>query len=504
MPIPGNNKLLWTVGIVFILLSGYTMAHHEVWGDELHSWNIAKGSNSYSDLIAHTRYEGHPPGWYSILWVLSKFTHQPVYMQAVQWIIACSVVFLVLFFSPFPLSTKVLLPFGYYFIYEYAVLSRNYAIGVLLTFAICLTLKKEFKYKEALYYILLFCLSNVHLLALLLAGSLHFYFLLMKAEQQKKRAGLLLHVLLGALVLIPAAYCIFPPADSQINVHFWLDHRNAHQLTLSGQAPLRAFLPIPAWWLENFWNTQFLLTAKEDHPFLKVVNPLIILISIALPLFILRKNRKSQALFGMNLILSFILAISFFLLASARHTGYIYICFLAAWWFYCSETPVDPKAVRLVNILLVLQLVGGLFAVVQDLRRPFSNLYRVNELIREVPAGEKIVTTYWTMNGIVAFTDKPAYCIDMERDVSFVLFDRDVAAMQQRHDIYTRGIRDLFAREGRKRAYLISTDPLEKLYRDDKDLSASFRVTLLDKREGAIEKGSNLYLYRINDPGGNP
>ncbi|HEY2726502.1 MAG TPA: hypothetical protein VGI61_04980, partial [Parafilimonas sp.] len=68
-----NKKIEWIVFILYIIIVSYAMFHHELWADELHSWNIAKGSNSFFDLIRNTRYEGHPPVWYVILWIVSKF-----------------------------------------------------------------------------------------------------------------------------------------------------------------------------------------------------------------------------------------------------------------------------------------------------------------------------------------------------------------------------------------------------------------------------------------------
>ncbi len=261
-----KNKMIWVIFAAYVIVSGYTMAHHELWSDEVHSWNIAKASNSYSDLLANRRYEGHPPGWYTILWTISKFTHKVGYMQAAQWAIACAVVFVILFFSPFPLAVRMLIPFGYYFLYEYAVISRNYAIGVLLALCICLIMRKEFKYRSLLYYALLFCLSNVHMLALLLAGSLHLYFLLLIRERNEKKSRFIAHVVAGALVLIPAIYFILPPSDGQLNMHFLMRIWHFQQLTDFATEPLRSFLPIPALWVYHFWNTEFLLEAGKSHP----------------------------------------------------------------------------------------------------------------------------------------------------------------------------------------------------------------------------------------------
>ena len=38
------SPVLWAVFILYVVVAAYTMAHHELWGDEIHSWNIATGS----------------------------------------------------------------------------------------------------------------------------------------------------------------------------------------------------------------------------------------------------------------------------------------------------------------------------------------------------------------------------------------------------------------------------------------------------------------------------
>src|ERR1700689_24933 len=189
------------------------MFHHELWGDELQAWNIAKGSCSFFDVIHNTRYEGHPPVWYIILWIISKFTHNLIYVQVVHLLIAILIIFIILFYSPLPTITKILLPFGYYFLFEYAMLSRNYAVGVLAAFLICIIINKEFKYKLVVYYALLFIMSNTHLFAMLLACSLHLYFLILNVEK-KKIISTALHISLGIVIFLPAVYFIYPPSDA--------------------------------------------------------------------------------------------------------------------------------------------------------------------------------------------------------------------------------------------------------------------------------------------------
>ena len=494
---PVSSRINWVVFILYLLISGYTMGHHELWADELHSWNIAKGSGSYPDLLVNKKYEGHPAGWYTILWTLSKFTHRLMYMQAVQWCIASLVVFLVIFRSPFPRIVRVMIPFGYFFLFEYAVFSRNYAAGILLSFCICYILRKDFTCKTLLYYLLLFCLSNFHLLTLVLAASLHLYFLLFNREQRVNPYMILVHALAGIIVLLPAAWSIIPPPDSQMNAHFFLSRWDFHQFIVTGDVALRSFLPMPAWWNQHFWNTEFLLEAGNTHPLLQWVDPILSAAMVAGTIFLLAKNKKSLALFLCNLVLSLIISVVVFPLTSTRYAGFLYISFIVAFWLYCYETPLTGRVRRLFILLLALQVPAGIFAVVKDIRLPFSNLYAVKAMMEEVPVGEKLVTDYWTMNAVVAFTDHPAYCVDMGRSISFVRWASDIAAIQKNPHRYSGGISALFAREGLRSVYMVSMASPQALDKVDSLLSRSFQVELVDKKEGAIEKGSNLYLYQI-------
>jgi hypothetical protein len=492
-----KKPLLWAIFILYILVLSYAIAHHELWSDELHSWNIAKASRSFFDLILNTRYEGHPPVWYTILWSISKFTHNVNYIQGVQLIIACLVVFIVLFLSPFPFITRVLIPFGYYFLFEYAVLSRNYAIGVLLAFCICVIMYKNFRFKSLLYYILLFSLSNTHLLAAILAGSLHLYFLLLNIEQKKKISTIAFHIFLGTLVLLPCLYFIFPPSDSDKNIPSWITRLDIiNQLRIIIQAPMRALIPIPAWWNYNFWNTEFLLEAQSKYSILKLLSAAVLISIFGLIFFILKGNKKSLILFITNLILTFIIAIVF-PINETRYVGFIYIGFIVACWLYCYETPLSRKNKGLINILLVLQMIAGIFAVSKDIQLPFSNSYRVSELLKEVPANEKIVTDYWCLNTLSAFTDKPFYCIELNKEMSFVLLNNELAMAVMKPGRYSNGVKKIFQQEELKNVYMISIQSPENVSKLDPQLVKSFEVKLIDKREGAIEKGSNLYLYQI-------
>ena len=472
------------------------MLHHELWGDEIHSWNIAKASLSFFDLLSNTRYEGHPPIWYVMLWSISKLTHDPVALQFLNLIISCAIVFIILFYSPFPIIIKALIPFGYFFIFEYSILSRNYAISILIAFCICIIIHKDFKKKIAVYYVLLFLLSNTHLLSLLLAASFHLYFLLQLKEQHKKYKLLLLHSFIAIVVFLPAVYFIFPPADSSLGTNYWLTRWKSIQLLSIVQLPVRAFIPIPLWAEYHFWDTNFLIGTGKLSAYSKLLTLLVSSGLVLLIIFLLKQNKKSLFFFLFNLLL-FVL-ISFVIpFTNERHVGFVFIGFLIALWFYSHSRLISKSQKWIIVLLLSLQVIGGLIAITKDNQHPFSNSYRVNELLKKIPAGEKIVTDYWCLNTLSAFTDKSYYCVDLQKEASYLLWNSELNSALKKDDRYSSGITAVLKQDSVNKIYMISIQRPGKLSQLDGNLYDLFNIKLIDKIEGAIEKGSDLYLYEL-------
>jgi len=241
-----------------------------------------------------------------------------------------------------------------------------------------------------------------------------------------------------------------------------------------------------------------LIEAKAHYGVLRVINLLVALILPLLAFFILKRDKKAVILFLINFLLSFIIAIAVFPLTAERYAGFIFIGFVAAYWLYCYETPVPGRNKWLINGFLIIQLLGSVFIITKDIRLPFSNAYRIKELLKEVPNNKRTVTDYWAMNTISAFADTPFYCIDLQKEIAFVKWNSDLGTMQNKQYRYFEGLKNLFQKEDLNEVYMISTGSPAVLFRVDSQLFKSYQVKLVDKREGAIEKGGNLYLYQIN------
>ena len=81
--------------------------------------------------------------------------------------------------------------------------------------------------------------------------------------------------------------------------------------------------------------------------------------------------------------------------------------------------------------------------------------------------------------------------------MSFILWNKEFATAQNTPNRFFNGVKNLFEKERIKKVYMISIHSPLELLQLDSQLSKHFYVKLIDKREGAIEKGSNLYLYQI-------
>lgn len=125
---------------VYMGLLAFIMSRHEPWFDEAQAWLMARDL-SYSDLLFKwLRYEGHPPVWYLLLSVPAKLGVPYEWgLKSVEFVCASAAASVLLFKSPFPRPVRLLLPFTYYFFYQYGVISRCYSVMMLFLWlaAVC-------------------------------------------------------------------------------------------------------------------------------------------------------------------------------------------------------------------------------------------------------------------------------------------------------------------------------------------------------------------------------
>ena len=172
----------------FLILGGFTAFNHEMWRDEIQAWLLARDSASFFELFAHLKYEGHPGLWHLCLMPLSRITASPVIMQVFHLLIAGVTVYLFVRYAPFNWLQKFLFCFGYFVLYEYAVIARNYALGLLLLILFCVLFRE--RYKRPLWIggiLFLLAHTSVHALIVTIAISFALFceYFLMKIARLK-------------------------------------------------------------------------------------------------------------------------------------------------------------------------------------------------------------------------------------------------------------------------------------------------------------------------------
>ena len=184
-------------------------------------------------------------------------------MLGAHWLLASSNAFLILWFCPIPPWQRIACCFGYFMLFEYGVICRNYAIGALLAFVFVVV---HGRYKSALVGPALILALLVHTTiagAFLAVSLLAFSILECRASPRRRMAA----IVIVAISVVAMVSYLNPPADSL----FATLYREArHQLTVKTAIHnARMFLyvaaPIPPRHSLHFWNKNWTDSIAPDY-----------------------------------------------------------------------------------------------------------------------------------------------------------------------------------------------------------------------------------------------
>lgn len=161
-----------------IVLTLYTVCltvvscFHEIWFDETQAWQIARCATYKELFTVIPHYEGHPPLWHIILSFFAK-NGAPVdlSLRLINISFCTAAMALLIFRSPFPKIVRWLLPFNFFFFYQFGVLNRPYSAMMLAFFIIAITYKERNAHPWRYIFSLVFmCLLSAF--GIMIAGGL--------------------------------------------------------------------------------------------------------------------------------------------------------------------------------------------------------------------------------------------------------------------------------------------------------------------------------------------
>jgi hypothetical protein len=415
------------------------IAHHEIWVDEAQAWLLARDSGSIVELLRNMRYEGHPASWHILLWGLSRFTRDPAAMQLLHLLIATASVYLLGRFAPLPRAHKVLIAFGYFFVYEFAVISRGYALGVLSLFG----LLALFPHRRESYLPLaamLFLMANTSVYGLILSMALGATLLLewvgddeLRRRLGEKKVAVGLSIVIASAGMAVSIAQMTPPPDAPFTGAALRDEIPWHRAAAHTMATVwNAYAPLPDFQTPHLWSTNLL----DGSPGLR---PLAALLSIAIVVgaaTIFARRRLVLFLFvlGTGGLLAFIF---WKVTGTLRHHGHLFVLFVACYWLarLCSPAPwnhAEDTVLRrpwerwFVLAILVVQLGAGATLWIADAYRTFDGGRETASRIEE----QGLDGLVWFgdpaphANVVAAFADRSIYYPSIGGFGTFVPFGR--------------------------------------------------------------------------------
>lgn len=484
-----NFLFLLLLFFCFLLLSGFLLLVHEPWRDELQSWDLARQSHSLAELFYNSRYEGHPAAWYLILFSITRFTWEFAVVQWFNWLLMTVAVALFIWRSPFSLLQKSLGVFGYFFLYEYTILARNYALGVLAAFLICTLLKdrrKNWFWIHAGLFLLLQC--NVFSAILATAVFVPLWISGLKILQTDKLfarkfiAGSLTYLTGAAL----SAMDMMPPAGSAFMPEWkWA----APEILQAAGAFVHALLPVPEWRID-FWNSHFLSSLVTGEKLLWLEGGLAVLL-LAACVWVLRTSR-----FALVFFLLAVAAICVFLsvkyVGFLRHHGHYYLALVMALWITKLDNPArrDRVGDGFFTFLLAVHVLAAWPAIFFDKNHKFSQSAEVAGFILKNKLETMFIAGHfdYSTSPVSFHLNRPIYYPNAEKAGTFIIWS---------DERFTRPVDDIIKtaneiyQEKRVPFLLLTSYPLlpEK---------AGICFHLLKEFSPSIVKTESYWLYEIN------
>jgi len=378
-PAPGEHRFAGGVAVLFCAATLPRLLLHEMWRDEVWLWLVAIESRTFAELTEALSRSGQGYLFPFLVWFASAFTRSPVALQLLHLGIAGAGAFVFARYAPFPRPVRVLFLLGYLPFYEYAVLSRHYALGALLTWIACAAARSRRPAIPLGLALGLLCQTTVY--GLILAAAIVAGFLFERFRRGGDAVAIpwretlaggaigLAGAIAGIVQLVPAAGTSFAPAWRLA----W-EPRIFERVLQSFWKPM---VPMPHPRL-HFWNSNLL----EAWPLaMAVAGPLVVAGAITL----LWPRRAALVTFAVGAAGFGAFAYVKFI-GYLRHTGHLWLLLFAALWIGAGFREMTSgrgwRTVAL-RVLLVVHVAAALVASAVDLARPFSGAPEAARLLRE-------------------------------------------------------------------------------------------------------------------------
>lgn len=397
------------VTAVFLLLSVCGVLLHEPSLDEYQAFQIGKWSGSIPQLIDNYKYEGHLFVWFFLLFLQTKLSDTIVAMQLMHVCIATVTCFLIVNYSPFSKIQKILLVFGYYFFYEYNIISRCYAVEMLgLFFFMYFYSTSPNKLLPQLLSLLVVCHSGMF--GVVLCGCILLY-LLLEHTLNKDYKNSMYIVVWGLLNLLLVYLQIRHTPGNLVTSLTWANdmwYVIKDQSTELG----KAYFPISNFWDIGFWNNNILTQNHISHSALMQV-------CTAWGIFLIFSYLfwKYKPLFIFYTLSTLIIFSVSYAMPEAfyRHIGHNFVVLIISLWLYLNRFGKLPLMHSgIVWLVVSINFFCGMYAYSIDCLYRYDNYPFVGQYLQQIDSDkyEYVVVEDHLIMPVVMYLNKPVYQLD--------------------------------------------------------------------------------------------
>ncbi|MEW6469563.1 MAG: hypothetical protein AB1458_11595 [Bacteroidota bacterium] len=486
---------------VHFLLSLIGILHHEIWLDEAHHFVLARDSASLNELFQHTRYEGHPLLWNFLLFVLTRFTQDVFYMQLMHVLIASAAVYVFAAYAPFRWWQKLCVVFGYFFFYEYDLISRNYALALLLLICVCALLAAD-KKRYYLIFVLLILLAYTHLFALFCAITLFLFVL----RDYSSQAGTTRSLLAGALAL---AFCsgaflqVIPPEDSPFSTGSELGF-SVQKAAMAVSVYFRGLLHFPNPSVHHFWNTNLIADLSGE------LAALLTVLFFIYPFIVLYDRTIALKLFYYSTF-PIVLFIYFSpITTGVRYFGFVFVMFIVSVWVSRIRTFDEHGSLRglgpfldkirsrisgpVIALILAVQAGAAVFAWVREYRFPFSAAKEASGYIQAAGMKDHPVAVWEDQSApaLSAYLQRKVYLPSRDTMGSFCLWN-ELGREQDPKELFGRMAVHL-ERIGKDKMVLVMSRAMNIV---EAGAATEHKLVIRSEKivDNAVIKAENCYVY---------
>jgi hypothetical protein len=493
--------------VFFVLLLAFNVMRtlrHAMWRDELQVFQLGLASDSLRQLYAKLKYEAHGGLWEGLVWLLTRATADPAWMQVMHAVLAAAVWIAIYRWSPFGRIEKFLLLLSYVVFFEYVVVSRSYVLAALCGVSF-VALRQHRPAWSFVPWLLLGLMVNLVAHATIWSIALAAGFVL---EARRRDLAFIggIAVYLGLLgfgiaTMIPAAD--FAPWGHDVRL-------DVSRLNSVLAVPLGAFVPIVPGWIEaavafvtgasdavpRFWNPNpladvvALTSADTAHP-LRLA--LIYLAPVALCWLIARKPlRVLEFTLAYTGIVAFAAIWDF--VGNARHHGIVFLALIAAAWMARARSGTASSSAWALRAVLLVSAVAGVLTLASELR-PFSQSRNAAQWLRQNGLADAflIASRDAQASSVAGYLGRPLYYLECECVGTFIVWNGARQSPLSPQEFRARLTRALDHAGGRE-PILIRNRPIAP---DELAANADPSVLLLQSFPDA-ETDEVYWIYRVS------